>query len=207
MIGISAVELSAEPGDTACHIEEVASGEPAMVSSRVQRLHKTKDGFVFPAEISSGVYALKDRKMVCAIIRDITERRRMEQALEESLHGLEIRVKERTDELVRANEELRLEIGQRKEAQEGLRETERRMQEEARRMEILKFANDVALKLMHELRNPLVTIGGFSRRISNGNYSEENLKEYARIILEGSMRLDDVLTEVLTHLRNAAEET
>ena len=74
-------------------------------------------------------------------------------------------------------------------------------------MEILKFAIDVALKLMHELRNPLVTIGGFSRRISNGNYSEENLKEYARIILEGSMRLDDVLTEVLTHLRNAAEET
>ncbi|MHA2428429.1 MAG: PAS domain S-box protein [Candidatus Hermodarchaeia archaeon] len=207
-LGLSAIELSAEPEKTAAHIEAVASGKPAEVfPGPEQRLHKRKDGKTFPAEISSGIYALKERKMVCAIIRDITERKRMEEALEKSLHELELRVKGRTDELVKATQALKREIEQRKRAQEGLRETETRLHQEEKRMEILKFANDLALKLMHELRNPLVTIGGFSRRITTGDHSEEKLKEYARVIFEGSVRLDNVLNEVLAHLRKAAEQT
>jgi nitrogen-specific signal transduction histidine kinase len=73
-------------------------------------------------------------------------------------------------------------------------------------MEILKFTNDVALNLMHELRNPLVAIGGFSKLIASRDYSEDKLKEYARIILEQSMRLDNAVNEVLVHLRAAAEQ-
>jgi signal transduction histidine kinase len=131
----------------------------------------------------------------------------MEEALEKSLHDLEVRVKERTDELVKANEELTREIEERKRARKGSEENQIRWDQEEQRMQMLKFANDVALKLMHELRNPLVTIGGFSRRISSGDYSEEKLKEYAKVIYEGSMRLDNVLNEVLAHLRTAAERT
>jgi PAS domain S-box-containing protein len=207
LLGLTAIELSAEPEKTAAHIEAVASGKPAEVfPGSEQRLHKRKDGKTFPVEISSGVYTLKGRKMICAITRDITERRRTEEALEKSLHELEQRVNTRTDELVKATEELRREIEERKQAQEGLLETETRLHQEEKRMEILKFANDLALKLMHELRNPLVTIGGFSRRITDGHHSEEKLKEYARVIFEGSMRLDNVLSEVLSHLRRAAEQ-
>ncbi|MBW1896441.1 MAG: hypothetical protein JRI47_05230 [Deltaproteobacteria bacterium] len=128
-------------------------------------------------------------------------------ALEESLYKLERRVKERTDDFIEANEALMREIEERKVAQDGLRESEQRLQEEERRMEMLKFANDVALKLMHDLRNPLVTIGGCSRRILSGDFSEEKLKEYAGIIYDGSMRLENVLNEVLAHLRSAAEKT
>ena len=47
-------------------------------------------------------------------------------------------------------------ITDRKHAEQGLRENEKRLYQEERRMELLKFANDVALKLMHELRTPLV---------------------------------------------------
>jgi PAS domain S-box-containing protein len=205
LLGLKAFDLSAEPEKTAAHIREVALGKPSEVfPGSEQRLHKRKNGVTFPAEISSGVYALKNRQMVCTIIRDITERKRMEEALEKSLHDLELRVKERTDELVKANEELTKEIEERKQAKMGLQENEARLDEEERKMEMLQFANDVALKLMHELRNPLVAIGGFSRRISSGDYSEEKLKEYASVILEGSMRLDNVLNEVLAHLRTAA---
>ncbi|MBW1896977.1 MAG: PAS domain S-box protein, partial [Deltaproteobacteria bacterium] len=183
LLGLRATELSADPEMTAAHIKEVGSGKPAEVSpGPVQRLHKRRDGTTFPAEISSGVYALGDRNMVCAIIRDITERKKMEAALEESLYALEQRVKERTDELIGANEELKGQIEERKLAQDGLRESEQRLQEEERRMEMLRFANDLGLKLMHDLRNPLVTIGGFSRRILSGDFSEEKLKEYAGII-------------------------
>jgi PAS domain S-box-containing protein len=208
LLGALATELSAEPEETAAHIREVRAGKPAEVSpGPVQRLHKRKDGTTFPAEISSGVYVLGDRNLVCAIIRDITERKKMETALEESLYELEHRVKERTDDFIAANEALMREIEERKLAQEGLRETEKRLQEEEKRMEILRFANDLALKLTHDLRNPLVAVGGFSRRILSGDYSEEKLKEYASLIYDGSIRLENVLNEVLTHLRNAAEKT
>jgi PAS domain S-box-containing protein len=208
LLGLKAFDLSAEPEKTAAHIKKVALGKPSEVfPGSEQRLHKRKDGMIFPVEISSGVYALKGRQMVCTIIRDITERKRMEEALEKSLQDLELRVKERTDELVKANEELTREIDERKLAKKDSQENEIIWDQEERRMQMLKFANDVALKLMHELRNPLVTIGGFSRRISSGDYSEEKLKEYASVIYEGSMRLDNVLNEVLAHLRTAADRT
>jgi PAS domain S-box-containing protein len=208
LLGLKVIELSAEPDKTAAHMKEVALGKPSEVfPGSQQRLHKRKNGTTFPVEISSGVYALKGRRLVCTIIRDVTERKRMEEALEKSLHDLEVRVKERTDELVKANEELTREIEERKRARKGSEENQIRWDQEEQRMQMLKFANDVALKLMHELRNPLVTIGGFSRRISSGDYSEEKLKEYAKVIYEGSMRLDNVLNEVLAHLRTAAERT
>ena len=163
LLGVLATELSAEPEETAAHIREVGSRKPAEVSpGPLQRIHKRKDGRTFPAEISSGVYVLGDRNLVCAIIRDITERKKMETALEESLYELERRVKERTDDFIEANEALMKEIEERKLAQEGLRETEKRLQEEEeKRMQMLSFANDLALKLTHDLRNPLLPWEGF----------------------------------------------
>ena len=97
-------------------------------------------------------------------------------------------------------------ITERKRAEEALRESEKQRYRDEKRLEILKFANDVSLKLMHELRNPLVSIGGFSKRLSSRDYPEDKLKEYATVILEGSLRLDKVLNEVLAHLKAAAEQ-
>jgi PAS domain S-box-containing protein len=85
LLGLRAIELSAEPEESARHIEQVSSGEPFVVSpGPVQRLHKKKDSTIFPVEISSGFYTLRGRKMVCAVIRDITERKRAEAAVRES---------------------------------------------------------------------------------------------------------------------------
>jgi PAS domain S-box-containing protein len=93
-----------------------------------------------------------------------------------------------------------------KHAQEALRESQRRVYEHEKRVEILKFANEMALTLMHELRNPLVSIGGFSKRISNGSYPDDKLTGYTRIIFEQARRLDKALNEVLVQLKGAAEQ-
>jgi PAS domain S-box-containing protein len=91
-----------------------------------------------------------------------------------------------------------------KEAQNALRESQRQLFEQEKQVEILKFANDMALKFMHELRNPLMSIGGFSERISSGKYGEDKLMEYTGIIYEQAKRLDKALNELLVQLKEAA---
>jgi len=53
-------------------------------------------------------------------------KKEMEEALQRAHDGLERRVKERTEELTKANEELKAEIAERKQAEEALRESEKR---------------------------------------------------------------------------------
>ena len=48
------------------------------------RYHRKKNGVIFPVEISGSVLTLRDRKAICGVIRDITERKRAEEALEKS---------------------------------------------------------------------------------------------------------------------------
>jgi PAS domain S-box-containing protein len=97
-------------------------------------------------------------------------------------------------------------ITQLKEAQTALRESQRQLFEQEKQVEILKFANDMALKFMHELRNPLVSIGGFSERITRGKYGEDEVMEYSGIIYQQAKRLDKALNELLIQLKSAAEK-
>ena len=61
---------------------------------------------------------------VITIIRDITEYKTIEQSLKDLLKSLEQRVQDRTRELAAANEELQVEIAQRKATEAALRESE-----------------------------------------------------------------------------------
>jgi response regulator RpfG family c-di-GMP phosphodiesterase len=60
-------------------------------------------------------------------VRLAEERRRAEEALRKAHDELEIRVKERTAELAKVNEELRIEIAERKRAEEELRQSQARL--------------------------------------------------------------------------------
>lgn len=99
-----------------------------------------------------------------------------------------------------------LDITDLKDAEGRMRESEKQVYRHQKRTDMLKFANDMALKLMHELRNPLVAIAGFSRLLSKRDFADNKLREYAQIILEQSKRLDKAVNEVLDHLKASSEQ-
>lgn len=60
---------------------------------------------------------------------------------------------------------------------------------------------EVAAKVAHEIRNPLVSVGGFARRLEGK--LDGNLKEYAGIIAKEVGRLEDILKEILGFVKEA----
>ena len=79
---LQAVALSAEPEKSASHIRQVLS-ENSTEGPReiVKRMHKKKDGTLFPVEIGHGFYTRDGRKMICAVMRDISKRKQIEDEL------------------------------------------------------------------------------------------------------------------------------
>ncbi len=103
---LTPLDISFEQEKTKVAMQGLIDGVPD--SGKVPlRYLKKKDGTVFPGDISSGAFYSKGRKKFIGAVRDITERKRMEEELRVAYDSLEVKVGERTSELAEANEELR----------------------------------------------------------------------------------------------------
>lgn len=104
----------------------VRYGRPYQLEKRYVR----KDGSsVWVNVTTSPVYDAKGKTQAAvAIVNDITERKRAEEALENAKRLLESRVQERTRELVAANEKLQGEIARRKRVEQEILEISEREQ-------------------------------------------------------------------------------
>lgn len=71
-------------------------------STLFESAHVRKDGSVMPVEVNSRLLEYEGRKVFFSVIRDITERKRMENALIEYQENLEELVARRTEEAMRA---------------------------------------------------------------------------------------------------------
>lgn len=83
------------------------------------------------------------------LIRDITDRKRTSEALKQAYQNLELRVRERTSELTELNQQLRLEINERKTIEARLREA--KQEAEQANLSKTKFLAAVS----HDLLQPL----------------------------------------------------
>ncbi len=83
-------------------IRKAAHGEPQLFEWTA----KSKSGRLFWVEVSLKRTIIQGNDRLLAIVRDITERKQAEEALRETKDRLEVRVKERTEELRKKNEEL-----------------------------------------------------------------------------------------------------
>lgn len=73
-------DVTAEPGPSAVTLRKVLAGQLDFIPLRY---HRKKDGTVFPVEINACTFRLDGRQVVCPIVRDITDRRKAESAIEQ----------------------------------------------------------------------------------------------------------------------------
>ncbi|NQT37081.1 MAG: PAS domain S-box protein, partial [Planctomycetes bacterium] len=91
------------------------------VSLTVESCHRTKDGRIFPVEITANFERFADEEYTCAFVRNISARKQAEEELRKHREHLEELVAQRTEAVLKTIEELRAEVVQRKKAEEELK--------------------------------------------------------------------------------------
>lgn len=75
------------------------------------------------------------------------------------------------------------------------------LQEKLVSAEKMAALGEVAAKVAHEIRNPLVSVGGFAKRLEKK--LDGNLREYSGIIVREVERLEGILKEILGFVKEA----
>jgi PAS domain S-box-containing protein len=97
------------------------TGKKKLDWALTEALGRHRDGTDIPIEISLGEYRVGDRHVFVGFLRNITERKMAEQALQQAYDELEQRVEERTAELAETNYALEEEVAERARAEVELR--------------------------------------------------------------------------------------
>ncbi len=143
-LALRVTDVSAEPARTLAAVRGASTGRGGRVAVR---WHRTKGGQVFPVEICSAPYDWGGRRVLCAVLRDVTERVRAEADVRQRKAELEGRVRERTTELERANAALERDMRERKHIEAQLLFADRMAS-------VGRLASGVA----HEINNPLASV-------------------------------------------------
>ena len=101
---MNVVDVSAEAEKTAAAVREAITRGGAHIPLR---WHKDRAGRVFPVELSEGVFNWRGRKLVGATIRDIGERRRAEEELQQAKVAAEAATQAKSAFLATMSHEIR----------------------------------------------------------------------------------------------------
>lgn len=189
----------------------VATGKSKLIGKTYEVMALRKDGSEFPIELSVSSWHTNEDIFFTGILRDITERKQMQQALKKSHDELELRVDQRTNELEQANTALRREIASHKRAERARKIDERQLAEQrllSMRSDRLRSLGQMAAGIAHELNQPLVGVRGLAEHLLIGlnrgwDFTEDKLKEKLALIIEQADRMSHIIEHVRLFDREA----
>jgi PAS domain S-box-containing protein len=187
--------------ETSRIIDKVLAGEIyAGGSSR----RFTKDGDILDVSLSVAVHPNHEGVPAGTIhiLRDITERKQAEEALQRARDELERRVEERTSKLAITAQQLKMEIAERKRSQEQLEQYAAELERSNKALE--KFAYVAS----HDLQEPLRTVTTYIRmlqRICMGRAGSD-AEEYIAYAVDGANRMARLIDNLLSYSRVRTEK-
>ena len=137
-------------------------------------VHQSKGGKRIPVEVNNHLFELDGKIIALAISRDITERKKAEKELKKSNDNLELKVRERTNQLEKVITEL-------KNSNE----------------ELEQFAHVTS----HDLREPLRMIISFLQLLEKRytDQLDDDAHEFIEFAVDGAKRLDNMINDLLEY--------
>jgi PAS domain S-box-containing protein len=120
---ISDLETIETTAETHEHLQQIIRNGV----TRFETIHKHKDGSLFNVEVNSTFVDLKGQRTFLAFHRDITKKKETEEELRKHHDYLEEMVKDRTSEVLQANEALTKENEERRRIEKALRASEEKL--------------------------------------------------------------------------------